>query len=94
MNQNQLTFLWKKDLEKMYTKWADENFDLWESNKLSASQRRILFSSWVSEAWKMMKKRHVLINQMFSKCGIILRKDGSDKHLIKVGDVGDYEIPF
>ena len=31
---------------------------------------------------------------MFAKCGHILRKDGSDKHLVKVDGCDDYEVPF
>ena len=91
---DQLAFVWKKLLQHEYESWADANFNKWQENKTSAGDRRILFSTWVSTAWNKMKQRTDLINRMFQKTGIILKKNGSDKHMVKVAGVDDYKVPF
>ena len=91
---DQLTGYWKILVQQEYEKWADDNFEMWESNKLTAGERRILFSKWVKTAWDTLKTKTDLIHQMFQKTGFLIRKDGSDKHLIKVDGIDDYEPPF
>ena len=48
----------------------------------------------MAESWKIMKCKTDLINRMFQKTGIILKKDGSDKELVKVDGIDDYKVPF
>ena len=91
---DQLAAVWKKLLEHQYERWADINFERWQDNKVTASERRILFSLWVAESWKIMENKTDLINRMFQKTGIILKKDGSDKGLVKVDGIDDYKVPF
>ena len=91
---DQLTFLWKKLLQHEYESWCDDNFDTWQDNKTTAANRRILFSKWVSSAWNKIKQKTDLINRTFQKTGIILKKDGSDKHMVAVPGVDGYKVPF
>ena len=91
---DQLTHIWKVELQKEYEEWADENFEEWSTNKTTASQRRILFAKWVSAAWKRMQSRSELINKMFVKCGYTLRLDGSDDDKVKIDGYDDYKLPW
>ena len=93
---DQLTALWKKDLEFYYEQWVDENFDRWdnEPHKITAGERRILFSNWVEKAWDRMCARQQLINDMFVKCGYLMYKDGSNKDKMRVTGLDDYKIDF
>ena len=45
-------------------------------------------------AWDKMKTKTDLIHQMFQKTGFLIRKDGIDKHLIKVDGILMYICLF
>ena len=63
-------------------KWLlnDDNVDLWESNKLTAVDRRILIMQWAGRAIDK-------IDSDIKKAGLAMRAQGSDNHLITLEGV-------
>ena len=51
----------RRQQEALLDEWLDEgaNFDLWQSQKLSASQRRTLTTHWFGEAWNQFLRPQV-----------------------------------
>ena len=45
----------KDYLQTQFEKHCDENIELYISNKLTASKRRVLVTKWVAEAWEKIK---------------------------------------
>ena len=84
----QLAFIWKKLVEHECESWEDATLRTWQDNKLTAGEKRILFSQWVSAVWKELKTK-----TEFQKIGLILKKDGSEKHMLKIAGVEDSEVP-
>ena len=41
-----------------------------------------------------MKQKTDLINRMFQKIGVILKRDGSDEHMVEGDGVANYTVPF
>ena len=83
--------IFKYDVNKEYELWVEDNFDKWENSKTTASERRILFSNWVSRAWKRLQRRDRFIQRMFEQCGVILKKDGSGRCKIHIPGFEEYE---
>jgi transposase-like protein len=75
---------------KLYTaeqdKWLDieENLELWESAKISASQRRVLMTRWLGEAWDVFNSPQYdhTRRRYFEKTGCLMTADGTDDRLI------------
>ncbi|CAM9606513.1 unnamed protein product, partial [Pylaiella littoralis] len=72
-------------------KWLLEgdHVELWESNKLTASQRRILITQWVGEAAKKIDVDMGVEyrRRLFEKTGLAMTADGSDDDLINLEGV-------
>ena len=69
-----------------------ENLNLYVENKLSASQRRILITKWVGQAWSEVSLRKDMISRSFEKCGILVPIDGSKDELINIKGPQDYKV--
>ena len=67
--------------------WLDDatNLELWESGKLDASQRRILMTRWVGDAYRkfISAKYDNARLSWFRKTGCLMSADGTDDDLIK-----------
>ena len=75
----------------------EENIDIWmgNSNKvLTASDRRILITQWVGEAYEKLKSPDYdnFKWRCFQKTGCLITADGSDDHLISPEGLSDYEV--
>jgi hypothetical protein len=57
----------------------DENLELWETCKLTASQRRILMTQWLGAAWDKFNSAHFdrARFRWFEKTGALMTADGS-----------------
>ena len=60
--------------------------------RLSASDRRVLITKWVSEAWREVSSNRDMIVRSFQKCGISVAIDGSEDHLICIEGLGNYRV--
>ena len=74
----------KDYLRTQFEKHRDENIELYISNKLTASKRRVLVSKWVAEAWEKIKTNKEMIIRAFTKWGITTNEDGSENHLVHI----------
>ena len=86
-------------MSQEHYKWLDseENSDKWYGvdNKFAASDRRILITHWVGEAYQSLldKKYDSFQHRLFEKTGCLLTTDGCDDHLVQPEGLPDYKIP-
>lgn len=80
---------YKNDLES-----SKERLEAWKSGRVSASERRILMTKWLGDAWEDFCGNHQdQITAAFKRCGMYNALDGSESHLIKLqGYKEEYEI--
>ena len=64
-----------------------DNVERWESNKLTASDRRALITQWVGEAAKQIDSDIRYRRRLFEKTGLAMTADGSDDNLINLEGV-------
>ena len=79
-------------LEKIAQKHMLENLDLYVHGKFTASERRVLLSKWVGEAWEEVCAKPEMITRSFRKCGISIAVDGSEDEVININGVDDYTV--
>ena len=89
--------LFKVHVGKALDKWlldADE-VEFWESKKLTASQRRIIFTQWVGEAAKKIDVEMGVEyrRRLFEKTDLAITADGNDDNLINLEGM-DREFSF
>lgn len=86
----------KAYIEEYEDQHIDENFEKWQANQYSVSDRRVLMTHWVAKAWKKYHEKHQKsLIDTFANVGMSLNPDGSEDHKIKVKDlpnltIGDY----
>ena len=91
----------KQYLEEYEDQWIEDpaNFTAWESGKWSISDRRILMTHWVAQAFQRVHDEHQdTIIRCFQSVGLSLPVDGSQDHLLRVRDLpdlayGDWQTP-
>ena len=66
------------------------NLDAYVSGSLSASERRVLFTKWVGEAWEEVSAKKEMVIRSFEKVGIALPIDGSEDSRISIRGLEDY----
>ena len=80
---------YKADLES-----TPERLNAWKNGKVSASERRILFTHWLAKAWKEYTTEcQDQITKAFKRCGQYNDMQGRENHLVKVQGVPNYEVP-
>ena len=53
--------------------------------KVTAAERRVLFTKWLSEAWEDFTTNHQdQITNAFKRCGMFNDIDGKENHLVKL----------
>ena len=82
----------KDYLRTQFEKHRDENIEFYISNRLTASKRRVLVTTWVAEAWEKIKTNKEMIIRAFTKCGITTNEDGSENHLLHTEGIS-YVMP-
>ncbi len=86
-----MKFLYKTSQDEWLD--LDHNLELWEGGKMTASQRRVLFTRWVGEATeKFNSPRYAdTCRRLFEKTGCFMTADGSrDKRIQPEGVEGIY----
>ena len=61
--------------------------------KLSASNRRVLITKWVGQAWAEVGSSRDMVVRSFKKCGISLSLDGSENGEVHIEGIENYEMP-
>ena len=83
----------KHRIEQQANTHYEQNFTEWKAGKYSVSDRRVMLTKWVGQAWMDLHKDHKkLICQTFRRVGLSLAVDGSQDHEIRVKDIPDIEV--
>ena len=72
---------------------SQERTDAYTDGKVSASERRILVSRWLGEAWRIWKSFPGMITTSFKRMGAFNDIHGRENHLVKVRNMYSYEVP-
>eukprot|EP00903_Cladosiphon_okamuranus_P011389 g10732.t1 len=69
----------KVEVGKQQDAWLEQsdNIERWESNDLTASDRRVLITQWVGSAMQKLDDREEYRFRLFEKCGMAMTVDGS-----------------
>ena len=71
----------------------EANRQLWcRKGGLNASTRRQKMATWAAAAWSFVKADAAFLPSAFVSTGFLIRKDGSENHLIKVPGLPDYDF--
>ncbi|CAN0327885.1 unnamed protein product, partial [Hapterophycus canaliculatus] len=68
-----------------------DNVERWESNRLTVSDRRILFTQSVGRAAEKIDRDISYRRRLFEKTGLSMTEDGSDDGLINLEGVPRWE---
>lgn len=82
----------KAAIDAMANSHLQENLDDYVKGRISASERRILFTKWVGKAWEEMSRKKDMIIRSFKKCGISVAIDGSEDDEINIESLEDYAV--
>ena len=85
--------LFKLEVRRFFEDHLDKHLELYLECKLSASQRRILMTKWVSQAWKKIGGVKESIIRSFLKCGLSVALDGSEIAQVNIDGIPNYEMP-
>ena len=58
--------------------------DDYVQGRISASDRRIVFTKWVGKAWEEISDKKEMIIRSFKKCGISIDVDGSEDDQVNI----------
>ena len=73
--------------------FKDELRSLFEDHLDNATQRRILMTKWVDEAWSKVGKMKDSIIRSFKKCSLSLALDGSENNEVNIEALPEYQMP-
>ena len=68
----------KNYVREQFERHLDENLDLFVEGKLAASERRVLTTKWVGNAWEKLSENKGMSIRSYVKCGITRHVDGSE----------------
>lgn len=57
---------------------VQQNLEDYVRGRITASERRILFTKWVGKAWEEISTKKDMAIHSFKKCGISIAVDGSE----------------
>ena len=62
----------QKSIGDLQEEWleSDDNMEMWEGNKMTASQRRVLVSKWVGDATEALFRKRDTLKSYFAGAGI------------------------
>ena len=83
----------KDVVRQQFEKHLEENLQWYTERKISASERRVLFTKWVGKAWKEVGSNCDMVVRSFKICGISLSLDGSEKAEVHIESIKEYELP-
>ena len=74
----------------MFEDHLDKNLDQYVDGKINASQRRVLTTKWVGEAWSKVGKMKDPIIRSFKRCGLSVALDGSENDEVNIEGLPEY----
>ena len=79
----------KCEVGKQLDQWLEQsdNLEKWETNALTASDRRVLITQWVGAAMDKVDNRPEYRFRLFEKCGMAMTVDGSGDENINLEGV-------
>ncbi len=84
----------KSYVREQFEKHLDENLEHYVEGKLTASERRVLTTKWVGNAWEKLSENKDMIIRSFVKCGITSNVDGSEDDQVNIKGLEDYKMPL
>ena len=82
-----------KSVDRLTTKHLFAKPELFMSGKVSAGDRRVLFTKWVGFAWQEISRRlKDTVIRSFVECGIALPISGSRDSEINIDGLPDYHM--
>ena len=84
----------KNYVREQFEKHLDENLDRYVEGKLTASERRVLTTKWVGNAWEKLYENKDMIIRSFVKCGITSNVDGSEDDQVNIRGLEGYKMPL
>ena len=94
---NGLGDLWKSRIGVNQDAWLDDddNIAKWESNDMTASERRVLLTHWAGEALEWCYQQESLMARYMEKAGALMTANGSDDEKMKLEGLPDnYKYEF
>ena len=65
-----------KDVES-----SEDRMDAWSDGKVTAKERRVLYTKWLGDAWDAIQERRI-IESAFKSCGFANDINGKENHLM------------
>ena len=81
----------KDEVCSLFEDHLDKNLDQHIDGKINASQRRVLITKWISEAWSKVEKMKDSIMRSFSCLSVAL--DGSENDEVNIEGFPEYQMP-
>lgn len=82
----------KSEVEKLANEHMQQNLEAYVRGDINASERSVLFTKWVGEAWERQSTKKEIVIRSFKKCGIAVAIDGSEDSEIHIEGIDDYVI--
>ena len=83
----------KKSVDRLATEHLSTNPEQFMTGKVTAGDRRVLFTEWVGTAWQETSRRlKDTVIRSFVKCGISLPISGSRDSEINIDGLPDYRM--
>lgn len=86
------------ELKKDVVGYFDDDFEssrertnAWTDGKVSASERRVLFTKWYGNAWDSLTANEII--RSFKHCGVSNDIKGRENHKVKIQRLKSYEPP-
>ena len=77
---------------RLTTQHVQDNLDAYVQGNVPATDRRVLFTKWVAQAWEEVSSNKGAIVWSFKKCGISLPIDGSQDSEINIRELSAYSV--
>ena len=82
----------KDEVHSLFEDHLDKNLDQYVDGKINASQRRVLMTKSVGEAWSKVGEMKDFIIRSFKKCGLSVALDGSEKDEVNIQGLPEYQM--
>lgn len=69
-----------------------DNLEQYVNRNFTASERRVLLTRWIGDAWEEVSSNKEMIARAFKKCGISVAADGSEDADIHIEGLDDYTV--
>ena len=83
----------KNAVKIQFEKHLQENLTMYVEGKISESERRVLLTTWVGNAWDEVCSNKEMLQRSFKKCGINIKEDGSENTLVHIEGISEYVMP-